>query len=39
MAAFSGEVWEGLMNKIQQSQNSGEISHVDLDRALDYNIS
>lgn len=34
MAAFSGEAWEGLMDKIQQSQNSGEVSDKDLEQAF-----
>lgn len=34
MGAFSGEAWVGLMEKIQQSQNSGEISDKDLEQAF-----
>lgn len=34
MATFCGQAWEGLMTKIQESQNSAEISEAELDRAF-----
>lgn len=34
MASFSGEAWEGLMDKIQQSQHSAEIPDQDWDQAF-----
>ncbi|XP_077342764.1 uncharacterized protein LOC143989087 [Lithobates pipiens] len=36
MAAFSGEAWEGLMNKASDLQKNSEPSDKDLDLALQY---